>query len=74
MESDGVTTPAAECIHPFTHVNTDLLLIFGILHPSPASIFPVCRPEIDEAVTMIEAIDTSKGGGMVPGDQPQGCL
>ncbi|KAJ4712311.1 Protein kinase [Melia azedarach] len=32
------------------------------------------RPEMDEAVSMLEAIDTSKGGGMIPGDQPQGCL
>lgn len=35
---------------------------------------PDRRPEMDEVVTMIEAIDTSKGGGMIPGDQPQGCL
>ncbi|KAJ0579830.1 putative dual-specificity kinase TKL-Pl-4 family [Helianthus annuus] len=35
---------------------------------------PDKRPEMDEVVTMLEAIDTSKGGGMIPGDQPQGCL
>ncbi|KAF3444670.1 hypothetical protein FNV43_RR14363 [Rhamnella rubrinervis] len=35
---------------------------------------PDKRPEMDEVVTMLEAIDTSKGGGMIPIDQPQGCL
>ncbi|KAL5150383.1 Serine/threonine-protein kinase STY13 [Glycine soja] len=35
---------------------------------------PDKRPEMDEVVTMLEAIDTSKGGGMIPHDQPQGCL
>ncbi|XP_076913363.1 serine/threonine-protein kinase 52-like [Bidens hawaiensis] len=35
---------------------------------------PDKRPEMDEVVTMLEAIDTSKGGGMIPGDQSQGCL
>lgn len=35
---------------------------------------PDKRPEMDEVVTMLEAIDTSKGGGMIPGDQAQGCL
>ncbi|WRX22161.1 Protein kinase domain - like 10 [Theobroma cacao] len=35
---------------------------------------PDRRPEMDEVVSMIEAIDTSKGGGMIPHDQPQGCL
>lgn len=35
---------------------------------------PDKRPEMDEVVAMLEAIDTSKGGGMIPGDQPQGCL
>lgn len=29
---------------------------------------------MDEVVTMLEAIDTSKGGGMIPLDQQQGCL
>ncbi|XP_030531127.1 serine/threonine-protein kinase STY13-like [Rhodamnia argentea] len=32
------------------------------------------RPEMDEVVSLLEAIDTSKGGGMIPGDQSQGCL
>lgn len=35
---------------------------------------PDKRPEMDEVVTMLEAIDTSKGGGMLPHDHPQGCL
>ncbi|KAK3033581.1 hypothetical protein RJ639_032429, partial [Escallonia herrerae] len=35
---------------------------------------PDKRPEMDEVVFMLEAIDTSKGGGMIPHDQPQGCL
>ncbi|KAK2971098.1 hypothetical protein RJ640_005245, partial [Escallonia rubra] len=35
---------------------------------------PDKRPEMEEVVFMLEAIDTSKGGGMIPGDQPQGCL
>ncbi|KAH6757030.1 Protein kinase superfamily protein [Perilla frutescens var. hirtella] len=35
---------------------------------------PDKRPEMDEVVSMIEAIDTSKGGGMIPVDQQQGCL
>ncbi|XP_031092624.1 serine/threonine-protein kinase STY13 [Ipomoea triloba] len=35
---------------------------------------PDRRPEMDEVVSMIEAIDTSKGGGMIPVDQQQGCL
>ncbi|KAJ4824722.1 hypothetical protein Tsubulata_045535 [Turnera subulata] len=35
---------------------------------------PDKRPEMDEVVSMLEAIDTSKGGGMIPLDQPQGCL
>ncbi|KAK6153307.1 hypothetical protein DH2020_012946 [Rehmannia glutinosa] len=35
---------------------------------------PDKRPEMDEVVTMLEAIDTSKGGGMIPIDQQQGCL
>ncbi|KAF6157365.1 hypothetical protein GIB67_004303 [Kingdonia uniflora] len=35
---------------------------------------PDKRPEMDEVVTMIESIDTTKGGGMIPGDQSQGCL
>eukprot|EP00262_Sarcandra_glabra_P008982 TRINITY_DN22939_c0_g1_i1.p1 TRINITY_DN22939_c0_g1~~TRINITY_DN22939_c0_g1_i1.p1 ORF type:complete len:392 (+),score=82.73 TRINITY_DN22939_c0_g1_i1:155-1330(+) len=32
------------------------------------------RPEMDEVVRLLEAIDTSKGGGMIPDDQAQGCL
>ncbi|KAJ6800890.1 serine/threonine-protein kinase HT1-like [Iris pallida] len=35
---------------------------------------PDKRPEMDEVVKMLEAIDTSKGGGMIPLDQPKGCL
>lgn len=35
---------------------------------------PDKRPEMDEVVTMLEAIDTSKGGGMIPPDQQQGCM
>ncbi|KAL1200787.1 Serine/threonine-protein kinase STY13 [Cardamine amara subsp. amara] len=35
---------------------------------------PDKRPEMDEVVPMLESIDTSKGGGMIPGDQQQGCL
>lgn len=32
------------------------------------------RPEMDEVVRLLEAIDVSKGGGMIPVDQSQGCL
>ncbi|KAL3813786.1 hypothetical protein ACJIZ3_015054 [Penstemon smallii] len=32
------------------------------------------RPEMDEVVSLLEAIDTSKGGGMIPVDQSQGCF
>ncbi|CAK7328081.1 unnamed protein product [Dovyalis caffra] len=35
---------------------------------------PDKRPEMEEVVSMLEAIDTSKGGGMIPLDHPQGCL
>ncbi|XP_057491203.1 serine/threonine-protein kinase STY13-like [Actinidia eriantha] len=35
---------------------------------------PDKRPEMGEVVSMLEAIDTSKGGGMIPPDQSQGCL
>lgn len=35
---------------------------------------PDKRPEMDEVVKMLENIDTNKGGGMIPLDQPQGCL
>uniref|UniRef100_A0A0D9Y045 non-specific serine/threonine protein kinase n=1 Tax=Leersia perrieri TaxID=77586 RepID=A0A0D9Y045_9ORYZ len=34
---------------------------------------PDKRPEMAEVVSMLEVIDTSKGGGMIP-DQPQGCI
>ncbi|GLJ47991.1 hypothetical protein SUGI_1013430 [Cryptomeria japonica] len=32
------------------------------------------RPEMDEVVRLLEAIDTSKGGGMIPVDQSPGCF
>ncbi|GMN46751.1 hypothetical protein TIFTF001_015927 [Ficus carica] len=32
------------------------------------------RPEMDEVVRLLEAIDTSKGGGMIPEDQASGCF
>lgn len=32
------------------------------------------RPEMDAVVTMLEAIDTSKGGGMIPEGQATGCF
>ncbi|KAF6138105.1 hypothetical protein GIB67_033519 [Kingdonia uniflora] len=32
------------------------------------------RPNMDEVVKLLEAIDTSKGGGMIPEDQATGCL
>ncbi|KAJ9163732.1 hypothetical protein P3X46_023367 [Hevea brasiliensis] len=35
---------------------------------------PDKRPEMDEVVSMLEAIDISKGGGMIPPDQQGGCL
>lgn len=35
---------------------------------------PDKRPEMDEVVRLLEAIDTSKGGGMIPEDQAAGCL
>jgi hypothetical protein len=35
---------------------------------------PDKRPEMAEVVSMIEAIDTSKGGGMIPVDHSQGCF
>ncbi|KAK9160911.1 hypothetical protein Syun_007252 [Stephania yunnanensis] len=35
---------------------------------------PEKRPEMDEVVRLLEAIDTSKGGGMIPEDQAQGCF
>ncbi|KAI7743252.1 hypothetical protein M8C21_030859 [Ambrosia artemisiifolia] len=35
---------------------------------------PDKRPEMDEVVRLLEAIDTSKGGGMIPEGQATGCL
>lgn len=35
---------------------------------------PEKRPEMDEVVGLLEAIDTSKGGGMIPEDQAGGCF
>lgn len=35
---------------------------------------PDKRPEMDEVVKMLKTIDTSKGGGMIPLDQSQGCF
>lgn len=32
------------------------------------------RPEMSEVVRMLESIDTSKGGGMIPEDQKSGCF
>ncbi|WCJ21582.1 Protein kinase superfamily protein [Euphorbia peplus] len=32
------------------------------------------RPEMDEVVKLLEAIDTSKGGGMIPEGQSTGCF
>ncbi|KAG6753080.1 hypothetical protein POTOM_043124 [Populus tomentosa] len=35
---------------------------------------PDKRPEMDEVVSMLEAIDVTKGGGMIPPDQQGGCF
>ncbi|PIN19481.1 Tyrosine kinase [Handroanthus impetiginosus] len=35
---------------------------------------PENRPEMDEVVRLLEAVDTSKGGGMIPDDQARGCF
>lgn len=35
---------------------------------------PERRPEMHEVVSLLEAIDTSKGGGMIPEDQVNGCF
>ncbi|PIN09163.1 Tyrosine kinase [Handroanthus impetiginosus] len=35
---------------------------------------PEKRPDMDEVVRWLEAIDTSKGGGMIPDDQAGGCF
>ncbi|XXG68035.1 hypothetical protein AAC387_Pa06g1227 [Persea americana] len=32
------------------------------------------RPDMDEVVKLLEATDTSKGGGMIPEDQANGCF
>lgn len=37
-------------------------------------VHPEKRPDMDEVVRLLEAIDTSKGGGMIPEDQAGGCL
>lgn len=50
--------------------------------PSLASIMRKCwdanpnkRPDMDEVVKLLEAVDTNKGGGMIPDDQVvQGCF
>jgi hypothetical protein len=50
--------------------------------PSPmANIMRKCwdanpdkRPDMDEVVRFLEALDTSKGGGMIPEGQAGGCL
>ncbi|XVF80823.1 hypothetical protein PTKIN_Ptkin15bG0106200 [Pterospermum kingtungense] len=35
---------------------------------------PERRPDMDEVVRLLEAVDTSKGGGMIPDDQTPGCF
>ncbi|XP_023514233.1 serine/threonine-protein kinase HT1-like [Cucurbita pepo subsp. pepo] len=35
---------------------------------------PERRPDMDEVVKLLEAIDTSKGGGMIPEDQASRCF
>ncbi|KAL3644894.1 serine threonine-protein kinase [Castilleja foliolosa] len=35
---------------------------------------PENRPEMDEVVKLLEGVDTSKGGGMIPDDQTLKCL
>ncbi|GAB2282343.1 serine threonine-protein kinase [Dionaea muscipula] len=35
---------------------------------------PDKRPDMDEVVKLLEAVDTSKGGGMIPEDQVPGCF
>ncbi|KAL6522666.1 hypothetical protein OROHE_016513 [Orobanche hederae] len=35
---------------------------------------PEKRPDMDDVVTWLESIDTSKGGGMIPDDQVGGCF
>ncbi|WOK99436.1 serine/threonine-protein kinase HT1 [Canna indica] len=35
---------------------------------------PDKRPDMDEVVRLLEALDTSKGGGMIPDDQARNCF
>ncbi|KAL5561725.1 hypothetical protein UlMin_031472 [Ulmus minor] len=35
---------------------------------------PEKRPNMEDVVKMLEAVDTSKGGGMIPEDQASGCF
>jgi len=35
---------------------------------------PIKRPEMKDVVIMLEALDTGKGGGMIPEDQSSGCF
>ncbi|MBA0716844.1 hypothetical protein Golax_004703 [Gossypium laxum] len=35
---------------------------------------PDRRPDMDDVVRLLEAVDTSKGGGMIPDDQSPGCF
>lgn len=35
---------------------------------------PEARPEMEEVVRLLEGIDTSKGGGMIPENQSNGLL
>ena len=35
---------------------------------------PERRPDMEEVVLLLEGIDTSKGGGMIPSDEQQGCI
>ncbi|XP_010435069.1 PREDICTED: serine/threonine-protein kinase HT1-like [Camelina sativa] len=35
---------------------------------------PQKRPEMNEVVTLLEQVDTTKGGGMIPEDQSPGCF
>lgn len=35
---------------------------------------PEKRPEMEEVVRLLEAVDTSKGGGMIPEDQRPACF
>ncbi|RRT38353.1 hypothetical protein B296_00014513 [Ensete ventricosum] len=35
---------------------------------------PDKRPDMDEVVRLLEALDTSRGGGMIPDDKAHGCF